>query len=62
MVLFVGRFVVIFAEIRVFPSLCVCGPANSSDGGSRCFQGAVEQNGGIRGHMLYVCSVGGVAL
>lgn len=32
MVLFAGRFVAIFAEIRVFSSLCVCGPTNSSDG------------------------------
>lgn len=35
MVLLAGRFVAIFAEIHVFPSLCVCGPANSSDGAVR---------------------------
>jgi hypothetical protein len=35
MVLFAGWFVAIFAEIRVFSSLGVCGPTNSSDGAVR---------------------------
>ena len=51
MVLFAGRFVAIFAEIRVFSSLGVCGPTNSSDGAVCCFRSCQTENGGTSEHM-----------
>ena len=50
--LLAGRFVAIFAEIHVFPSLRVCGPTNLSDGAVCCFRSCQAENGGTSEHML----------